>query len=1092
MLNTKNIVNILIVDDDSSSVLAAKAALAGLYSVSVAYNGIDALGIAKSMSFDMILLDVIMPDLDGFEVCIRLKSLPSTRDIPIIFVSSYDRPEFQIRAFGMGAIDYIVKPFNREPFVSRVESHLNRIRQYHWNQRMLDSVGEGLYGLDLDGNVIFINSIASRMLGWTDDDLIGQSHRKFQHAQDEENYLCDVCPIHGAIFYGKFSTGVQSTFWCKDGTPLVVEYTVTPIFKHGEHLIGAVIVFRSIVDRLKMEEELRSVTENAESASRVKSEFIATMSHEIRTPLNAIIGLNDLALSGNISDKTRDYLTKIGSSSRLLLRIINDILDFSKIEAGKMVLEPAPFNLADLFDNIGNMFRELAVNKGLELNVFVADQIPLVIIGDETRLQQVLLNLISNAIKFTENGEIDVRAVLIDRTDSYLHLVFSVKDSGIGLDPEYLSCLFEPFTQADNSITRRFGGTGLGLHICKKLINMMGGTIDVESIQGSGSLFYFSAMFSYQPQEETTRTVLPDKIKSLRCLVVDDNETARHLTHTMLTDFGLVSTCVESGSRAISAVQSAIQNGTPYNLVFMDQRMPFMSGIETIEKLRKWYNPDLRIIMLTACSEQEIAELAHSVGVNQVLQKPVGRKALHNVIFDAFDLKDAKISVLTESLHQSRSEIRKRISGARVLLAEDNKINQQVAQEIMESVGLVVHVVNNGFEAVQCVMEMMFDLVLMDIQMPVLDGIEATCQIRTHPEFTNLPIVAMTAYAMPGDREKYLNAGMVDHVTKPIDKTILYSTLIKWIPPRPVQEVEELVLTEEEIRLESLAPSWVADLSGIVVADVMDRLDNKYDVFYFLLVDFYRHFSNSAETLKKLLFSGQSEQVIEAQNMVHTIRGMAGNLSAMQLFAIASRFENAIHNNEIELWPDLLADFDKEIKNILISISNICKDMNEPSTSPTNDDKVHLRLQITNLLNLLNGCDISVLVYFDSIIGILYDNFSVEGINCLRDMIKNLEFKEARNATNELLISISNPCKDIEEPSACRTNEKVRPQLQITKLLKLVEACDLSALDVFDGIKHLLYNHFPKEEIDCLRDMINALEFKEARIAINELLESSG
>ncbi|MBF0461616.1 MAG: response regulator [Magnetococcales bacterium] len=1048
MLMVSNKPSLLIVDDYPGNVLAIQSILKEEYTLLTAASGREALRIAQTKTVDLILLDVAMPDMDGFEVCRQLKAVPATQDIPVIFITALDGVLDEQRGLEVGAIDYITKPFSRAIVVARVRNHLERLRLHRWNQWILDAVGEGLYGLDPIGRVTFINPVAARMLGWASAELLGQSHRLFHHAPGDEDYPCRTCSLNAALTGGEAYREEQSTFWRRDGSSFMVEYTVSPIHEHAKFK-GVVVVFRDITERLRMADALRASRAKAEAASYAKSEFLANMSHEIRTPMNAIIGLSDLALGIHLPDRARDYLTKIASSSRLLLRIINDILDFSKIEAGKMALEPVPFNLNDLFDNLGNMFREKAAEKGIELNMSVIHSVPPILIGDDTRLQQVLLNLISNAVKFTEstphsNGEIDVRAVPIDRSDEQVRMAFSVRDTGIGLDPDHIARLFDPFTQADGSITRRFGGTGLGLHICKRLVGMMGGVIDVESTPGRGSIFYFTAQFGYQQREYPTQTILPEALKQIKVLVVDDNETARLLMQTMLAGFGIVPTLVNAGDQALLAVQTAVQQGVPFDLVFMDQRMQRMSGIETTERLLSLTDPrdgpagriikPPKIIMLTAFMKKEIEGPAGTAGVDRILQKPIGRIALFNAILDVFGVGDAKITDPKCAVREDKTEVMRRIGGARVLLAEDNAINQQVAREILEGVGLVVEIVGHGADAVQRVLETRgdtpsaFDVVLMDIQMPVLDGVEAARQIRTHPEWADLPIIAMTAHAMTGDREKYLEVGMNDHVTKPIDKKSLYATLIKWIQPRPgvgvgvggeaavsplaaggVPLAQERPLFPVAHLFEGeSAPAWLDHLSGIDVMDVLDRLDNNYTILRRLLLEFRRDFAASVEMLQNGLRSDQPAALQEAKRLAHTIRGMAGNLSARQLCVAAEQLEKAIQADQQEMWPVLLAEFTREMTLLLHTIASLPAEgagERADATAPAHKEQV-LGL-LVELGELIEASNLTALRCFDTLKQTLGGMLATE-VSALEGVLYQLQFAEAQTALTALAVAVKN------------------------------------------------------------------------------------
>ena len=1001
MSKTEKKPRILIVDDVPGNIKMLADILIDDYTILTATRGQTALRMASEQRPDMILLDVAMPDMDGFEVCQIIKATPLTENIPVIFITVMDSTLDEQRGLDVGAIDYITKPFSRAIVASRIRNHLERLRLHSWNQWILNAVGEGLYGLDLEGRLTFVNPAASRMLDWTAEDLIGKEHTIFHHAlPDMDPGDSAHAPIHQSVTEGVTTHVEKAIFKRKDTAQFTVEYTASPIHEYGK-IKGGVVVFREITERLRMADDLRLSREKAEAANRAKSEFLANMSHEIRTPMNAIIGLSDLALGIALPEKALDYLTKIASSSRLLLRIINDILDFSKIEAGKMTLESAPFNLGDLFDNLGNMFRESASDKGIELNMSVVHAVSPFLVGDETRLQQVLMNLVNNAVKFTEQGEIDVRAAPLEQSDTAVRMAFSVRDTGIGLKPEDIARLFEQFTQADGSITRRFGGTGLGLSICKRLVEMMKGEIQVESTLGEGSVFYFTARFGCQKEVYHSTTVLPAPLKHLRALVVDDNDTARLLMRSMLTGFGLAPIMVTSGDQAIAVMQSATKQGTPFDLVFMDQRMRDMDGIETIKRLQPLAATPPKIIMLTAFWKKDVEEKANTVGIDKILQKPIGRVALFNAILEVFGKEEAKVLDLQRTDQGNRTAIRARIGGACVLLAEDNAINQQVAREILEDIGLVVEIAGNGSEAVKKVGHAPFDVVLMDIQMPEMDGVEATLQIRQNPQFTHLPIIAMTAHAMSGDREKYLASGMVDHVTKPIDKKALYAALLKWIRPREGLGLE--TAPTQETHLKDSPPPRLADLSGIDMDDVLERLNGNQKLLRMLLTEFHRDFSPAMETLQTLLDQNQPEDIKAAERLVHTIRGMAGNLSAKHLFMKAKTLEHSIKERAQDDWPALLPGFSSALHQVTDGIATMLAETKGPDEPVQfTDDKPVDKASMMPLLATLEACieegNLKALQHMNALRPLLQGMGMDKDAEKLGACLERIDFEGARTA----------------------------------------------------------------------------------------------
>ena len=526
---------------------------------------------------------------------------------------------------------------------------------------------------------------------------------------------------------------------------------------------GREALFRILQESNK---ELEIARDEAEQATRAKGAFLANMSHEIRTPMNAIIGLNTLLNKTDLSEKQRDYVTKISRSATSLLGIINDILDFSKIEAGKMDIEKTQFQINDILENLSNLIGEKVAAKGLEL-VFQHDmRIPYTLIGDPLRLGQILLNLTNNAVKFTSNGEIVVTSRMLEKSGEDVLIQFNVSDTGIGLTPEQRSQLFQSFCQADTSTTRKYGGTGLGLAISKKLSEMMGGRIWVESESGKGSTFSFIVCLGIG--SERICRVPPRELHGLNVLVVDDNETARDVMCSYLEDFSFHSVTVNSGEAALREIISAkAAENKEYDLVLLDYMMPGQNGIETARRIsRELENiAKPRIIMVTGIGREEIMSQARDLSLDGFLIKPVSPSVLFDTIVDVFGKSVNTVNSMVED-KSSKPEGFSRILGARILLTEDNEINQQVAGEILEQEGFQVDIAGNGEEALLALEKVNYDCVLMDLQMPVLDGYQATELIRKKTGFAEIPVIAMTADAMVGVKEKVLKGGMNDYISK--------------------------------------------------------------------------------------------------------------------------------------------------------------------------------------------------------------------------------------------------------------------------------------------------------------------------------------
>ena len=903
----------------------------------------------------------------------------------------------------------------------------------------LDAIPHGILLMNAKGEIIRCNSKLELMFDYKAGELTGQSiecllpeHLREQHQAYREKYL--QAPETRAM-----GSNLELMATSQNGTQFPVEIGLSPVEMSGQTYVLATVV--DISERHGLEQQVKAYQKNleytveerthqlvkakeeAEVATQAKSDFLAKMSHEIRTPMNAIIGLIYLLQQEGMSSRQRLQLNKLDTAAHSLLGIINDILDYSKIEAGKMMVESIPFSLEAVLDNIASVSAAVSRSKDIELIVNKKQDVPVDLVGDPLRLGQILINLMNNAIKFTETGVVKLEIARLDSTPQEVSLTFTVQDTGVGMDKSTLDSIFKPFEQADGSITRRYGGTGLGLAIVQQLVNLMGGHIQVESEPDKGTVFNVFLSFSKSQMSMNYNKYNHTSFSHLKVLIVDDSSESRDVLTAMAEGFGCTADSVYSAEEGVKAFQASLSKGRSYDIVLMDWRLPGMDGLTAARKIKEIAPKDnLPIIILeTAYGRELLEQQEHPVKVDSLLIKPITSSSLFDTIIQHL----APEKLLDQSGHKRHSDYQ--LQGMKVLIVEDHEINQEVAQSMLEGAGAIVTVANNGREALGLLTKHQgdFHAVLMDIQMPVMDGLEATRRIRAHKQWQSLPVIAMTANASTDHRKLGLETGMDAYLTKPVNVDELFNTLNRWYQPMIAgkavinavstssngsgdQEDNFLAISvsdSENLTIKAIESEYMdkPELKGIDVDQALARVNGDHQLLIKLLEKLL-HQSDEVLLSLNSRFHGLDQGSI--RHKVHALKGTSGNLCAMSIYQAAEAINDEMKSAQQpgKDQVDCLSEATKELKksyllirhNLELSSNSYIDLSGSINSKDTEEQFLSIKLELISALTEQEMISDSQLSYFSKLARSYKNEAKIEGVLTeFIDAVYSLDYEEA-------------------------------------------------------------------------------------------------